>query len=143
MLIKYLSCMHRIFILLVVVFAFSACEKEAGEGGTSSIVGSVYKISTYYNALTQQEDTLFYQLDSEKDVYIIYSDNENEFYDDKVETNWNGQYRFDFLRKGDYTVFTYADSTDLLNDYDYPVFRHIKIEANNSTYTLSDFVINK
>jgi hypothetical protein len=135
--------MSRILIALIFLFTFSSCEKEAGEGGTSSIVGSVYKIDTYFNALTQQEDTLFYQLDPEKDVYIIYSDNENEFYDDKVETNWNGQYRFDFLRKGDYTIFTYADSTDLLNDYDYPVFRHIKIEANNSTYTLPDFVINK
>ena len=135
--------MGRILIALIFLFTFSSCEKEAGEGGTSSIVGSVYKIDTYFNALTQQEDTLFYQLDPEKDVYIIYSDNENEFYDDKVETNWNGQYRFDFLRKGDYTIFTYADSTDLLNDYDYPVFRHIKIEANNSTYTLPDFVINK
>ena len=135
--------MSRILIILILVFTFSSCEKEAGEGGTSSIVGSVYKIDTYFNALTQQEDTLFYQLDPEKDVYIIYSDNENEFYDDKVETNWNGQYRFDFLRKGDYTIFTYADSTDLLNNYDYPVFRHVKIEANNSIYTLPDFVINK
>jgi len=135
--------MSRILIALIFLFTFSSCEKEAGEGGTSSIVGSVYKIDTYFNALTQQEDTLFYQLDPEKDVYIIYSDNENEFYDDKVETNWNGQYRFDFLRKGDYTIFTYADSTDLLNNYDYPVFRHVKIEANNSIYTLPDFVINK
>ena len=135
--------MSRILIVLIFLFTFSSCEKEAGEGGTSSIVGSVYKIETYFNVLTQQEDTLFYQLDSEKDVYIIYSDNENEFYDDKVETNWNGQYRFDYLRKGDYTIFTYADSTDLLNNYDYPVFRHVKIEANNSIYTLPDFVINK
>jgi hypothetical protein len=136
--------MSRILIILILVFTFSSCEKEAGEGGTSSIVGSVYKISTYFNVLTQQTDTIFYQLDSEKDVYIIYSDNEDEFYDDKVETNWNGQYRFDFLRKGDYTIFTYADSTDILNtSYDYPVFRHVKIEANNSTYTLPDFVINQ
>jgi len=136
--------MSRILIALIFLFTFSSCEKEAGEGGTSSIVGSVYKISTYFNVLTQQTDTIFYQLDSEKDVYIIYSDNEDEFYDDKVETNWNGQYRFDFLRKGDYTIFTYADSTDILNtSYDYPVFRHVKIEANNSTYTLPDFVINQ
>ena len=63
---------------------------------------------------------------------------------DKIETNWNGQYRFDYLRKGDYTIFVYADSTDILNiSYDYPVFQHISVEANNSTYTLSDFIINK
>jgi hypothetical protein len=136
--------MNRIFILLIIIFTFSSCEKEAGEGGTSSIIGSVYKISTYYNVMTQEVDTISYQLDSGKDMYIIYSDNESDFYDDKIETSWNGQYRFDFLRKGDYIIFTYADSTDALNiSYDYPIFKHIKIEANNSTYTLSDFVINK
>ena len=136
--------MNRIFILVVIVLFFSSCEKEPGEGGTSSIIGSVYKISTYFNVLTQEVDTVFYQLDSGEDVYVIYSDNESDFYNDKIETNWNGQYRFDYLRKGDYTIFVYADSTDILNiSYDYPVFQHISVEANNSTYTLSDFVINK
>jgi len=136
--------MNRIFILVVIVLFFSSCEKEPGEGGTSSIIGSVYKISTYFNVLTQEVDTVFYQLDSGEDVYVIYSDNESDFYNDKIETNWNGQYRFEYLRKGDYTIFVYADSTDILNiSYDYPVFQHISVEANNSTYTLSDFIINK
>tara|TARA_B100001939_G_scaffold313623_1_gene297515 strand:+ start:512 stop:922 length:411 start_codon:yes stop_codon:yes gene_type:complete len=135
--------MHRLILILFISFLISSCEKQAGEGGTSSIQGSVYKLSTYFNVLTQQIDTISYQLDSKKDVYIIYSDDENDFYDDNVETNWNGQYRFDNLRKGDYTLFVYADSTDLLNiSYDYPIFKHIKIDANNSTFTLSDFVIN-
>tara|TARA_B100000035_G_C20884302_1_gene502001 strand:+ start:450 stop:860 length:411 start_codon:yes stop_codon:yes gene_type:complete len=135
--------MHRLILILFIALLISSCEKQAGEGGTSSIQGSVYKLSTYFNVLTQQIDTISYQLDSKKDVYIIYSDDENDFYDDNVETNWNGQYRFDNLRKGDYTLFVYADSTDLLNiSYDYPIFKHIKIDANNSTFTLSDFVIN-
>ena len=133
----------RQILILFIAFLISSCEKQSGEGGTSSIQGSVYKLSTYFNVLTQQIDTISYQLDSKKDVYIIYSDDENDFYDDNVETNWNGQYRFDNLRKGDYTLFVYADSTDLLNiSYDYPIFKHIKIDANNSTFTLSDFVIN-
>jgi len=135
--------MQRLILILFIALLISSCEKQAGEGGTSSIQGSVYKLSTYFNVLTQQIDTISYQLDSKKDVYIIYSDNENDFYDDNIETNWNGQYRFDNLRKGDYTLFVYADSTDLLNiSYDYPIFKHVKIDANNSTFTLSDFVIN-
>jgi hypothetical protein len=118
---------NSIYILFFLLLVCS-CEKEAGEGGSSSIVGSVYKISTYYNVLTQQNDTVYYQLDSGEDIYIIYSDNENDFYDDNIETNWNGQYRFDYLRKGDYTVFIYADSTDNLNvSYDYPIFHHVTI----------------
>ena len=134
---------NSIYILFFLLLVCS-CEKEAGEGGTSSIVGSVYKISTYYNVLTQQNDTVYYQLDSGEDIYIIYSEDENDFYDDNIETNWNGQYRFDYLRKGDYTVFIYADSTDNLNvSYDYPIFLHVTIEENNATYTLPDFVIEK
>ena len=134
---------NSIYILFFLLLVCS-CEKEAGEGGTSSIVGSVYKISTYYNVLTQQNDTVYYQLDSGEDIYIIYSEDENDFYDDNIETNWNGQYRFDYLRKGDYTVFIYADSTDNLNvSYDYPIFHHITIEENNATYNLPDFVIEK
>ena len=135
--------MSRIITFLLVVFFVSSCEKKAGEGGTSTIQGSVYKLSTYYNVLTQQVDTISYQLDSKKDVYLIYSDNENDFYDDNVETNWNGQYRFEYLRKGNYTLFVYSDSTDALNlSYEYPIFKHVKIDANNSTFNLSDFVIN-
>ena len=134
---------NSIYILFFLLLVCS-CEKEAGEGGSSSIVGSVYKISTYYNVLTQQNDTVYYQLDSGEDIYIIYSDNENDFYDDNIETNWNGQYRFDYLRKGDYIVFIYADSTDNLNvSYDYPIFHHVTIEENNATYNLPDFVIEK
>lgn len=134
---------NSIYILFFLLLVCS-CEKEAGEGGTSSIVGSVYKISTYYNVLTQQNDTVYYQLDSGEDIYIIYSEDENDFYDDNIETNWNGQYRFDYLRKGDYTVFIYADSTDNLNvSYDYPIFHHVTIEENNATYNLPDFVIEK
>ena len=134
---------NSIYILFFLLLVCS-CEKEAGEGGTSSIVGSVYKISTYYNVLTQQNDTVYYQLDSGEDIYIIYSEDENDFYDDNIETNWNGQYRFDYLRKGDYTVFIYADSTDNLNvSYDYPIFHHVTIEENNATYYLPDFVIEK
>ena len=121
-----------------------SCEKEAGEGGTSSIVGSVYKISTYYNVLTQQNDTVYYQLDSGEDIYIIYSDNENDFYDDNIETNWNGQYRFDYLRKGDYTVFTYA-KLDTSGTYtgDFPIVQHVTIDENNKAYTLDDFIVIK
>ena len=136
--------MSRLLASLIILFFVSSCEKSPGEGGTSTIQGSVYKLSSYYNVLTQQTDTVYYQLDSKKDVYIIYSDNENDFYNDNIETNWNGQYRFDYLRKGDYTLFVYSDSTDALNiSYDYPIFKHVKIDANNSIVTLPDFVINE
>ena len=136
--------MKNFLIICTFAFGFIACKKDAGEGGTSVIKGQVYKIHTFQNASTGAMDTLYYQLDSGKDVFIIYSDNETEVYDDKFETDYNGKYNFEYLRKGDYTLYTYADSIDVNNvNYDYPIFKHIKINSNNSDNSVEDFVIEK
>ena len=146
--------MKNVLIICVIAIGFIACEKSAGEGGTSVIEGQVYKIYTALNEETgENDDTLYYQLDPGVDVFIIYSDNEDNVYDDKFETDWNGRYRFEYLRKGEYTIYTIADSTEtmpfdgfpeeLLKEYDYPVFRHIEISSNNSTNIVEDFVIEK
>jgi len=136
--------MKNFLIICAIAIGFTACEKDAGEGGTSVIEGQVYKIHTFQNSSTGAMDTLYYQLDSGKDVFIIYSDNETEVYDDKFETDYNGRYNFEYLRKGDYTLYTYADSIDVNNvNYDYPIFKHIKINSNNSDNSVEDFVIEK
>ena len=135
--------MKNLILLIAITIVFAACTKEAGEGGTSVIQGQVYKIHTFQNSTTGEIDTLYFQLDAGKDVFIIYSDDETAIYDDEFETDYNGRYRFEFLRKGDYTIYTYADSSDVNTTYDYPVFRHIEIKSNNSTNNLDDFVIEK
>jgi len=136
--------MKKLVLFLSLLISFSSCEKEAGEGGTSVIEGQVYKIHTFQNFTTGEWDTLYYQLDSGKDVYIIYSDDINAVYDDKFETDYNGVYRFDYLRKGNYIIYTYADSIDMNNvSYDFPLFTHITISNNNSVNTVEDFVIEK
>ena len=99
-----------------------SCEKPAGEGGTSEIIGKVTYFTTSYNVQTLSLDTFYYPK-SGKDIYIIYSDNEDDLFDDKTETDWNGNFKFEYLRKGDYVVYTYVDSV-VVNDitYDSPVF---------------------
>ncbi len=140
--------MKKIAIFLLFGILFYACKKEEGEGGTSVIEGRVYKIYTFQNSQTGLMDTLYYQLDAGKDVYIIYSNDELAIYDDKFETDYNGRYRFEFLRNGDYTLYTYADSTVEISStfdikYEYPIFKHIKISAKNSENLVDDFVIEK
>ena len=139
--------MKNLILLIAITIVFSACTKEAGEGGTSIIHGQVYKIHTFQNSITGEIDTLYFQLDAGKDVFIIYSDDETAIYDDEFETDYNGRYRFEFLRKGDYTIYTYADSTVGIPPfdvkYDYPVFLHIEIKENNFTNNIDDFVIEK
>ena len=135
--------MRNLILLIAITIVFAACTKEAGEGGTSVIQGQVYKIHTFQNSITGEIDTIYFQLDAGKDVYIIYSDDETGLYDDKFETDYLGRYRFEFLRKGDYTIYTYADSSDVNTTYDYPVFRHITITSNNSENNVNDFIIEK
>ena len=148
--------MRNLLIICAVAFGFMACDKPAGEGGTSVIEGQVYKIFTFEDVVTELDslgnidttykvvDTLYYQLDAGKDVFIIYSDEEESIYDDKFETDYNGKYRFEYLRKGEYTIYTYADSTDNSNvKHEYPIFKKNTISSNNSTNRLDDFIIEK
>jgi uncharacterized surface anchored protein len=104
----------------------------------------VYKIFTFQSPTTGLIDTSYFLLDSGKDVFIIYGDEKSEVYDDKFETDYNGKYHFEYLRKGDYTLYTYADSTDgSMIKHDYSIFKHITISSNNSTNKVADFIIEK
>ena len=145
--------MKNFLIICAIAISFLACEKPAGEGGTSVVQGIVYKTYTLVNDTTGLVDTILYlEPNIGKDVFIIYSNNEGELYNDKFETDYNGMYRFEYLRKGDYTIYTYADSMQTYNDgdlvdallkYDYPIFKHIKISSNNSINEVDDIFIEK
>ena len=136
--------MRNILFMCAIAIVFTSCEKDSGEGGTSVIEGQVYKIFTSQNPFSGEWDTAYFQLDVGKDIFIIYSSNEGSIYDDKFETDYNGRYHFEYLRKGDYTIYTYADSTDNSNvKYDYPIFKYIKITSNNSTNKVENFVIEE
>ncbi len=136
--------MKKGLLIFMILIGFFSCEKGPGEGGTSVIEGQVYKIFTFQNPNTGLLDTSYYQLDSGKDVFIIYSNDPQDIYDDKFETDYNGRYRFEYLRKGDYIIYTYADSTDVdMINYDYPVFKQVTIESNNTIRSVDDFVIER
>ena len=70
--------MRNILFICAIAIGFTACEKDAGEGGTSVIEGQVYKIFTSQNPFSGEWDTSFFQLDVGKDVFIIYSTWYNE-----------------------------------------------------------------
>ena len=136
--------MRNFLIICAIAIGFTACEKPSGEGGTSVIEGQVYKIYTFQNATTGEWDTSYFQLDAGKDVFIIYGDDKGQVYDDKFETDYNGKYHFEYLRKGDYTVYAYADSIDgSMIKHEYPIFQQISIISNNSTNKVADFIIEK
>lgn len=93
--------------LISAVFFLVACKKVEGPGGSSSIVGKIHaKVYDGANNLINEYDIMEY------DVYIIYGDDPDDtFYDDDVETSYDGSFRFDYLEKGTYTIFVYEKCT--------------------------------
>ena len=89
------------FFFLIILFS---CNKEEGFGGSSSIEGYVYDVIHYDNNYSFTTDT-FPALD--KDVFIEFG------YDlgigERKRTGRDGYYRFDYLRKGIYTVYALSD----------------------------------
>jgi hypothetical protein len=103
--------MKKLLLLALMLNLLFACQKEAGEGGTSSIIGKVvtYEISHFdVPGANQRVDTLGYYYQADEEVYIIYGDEDN-YYDDSYETSFDGSFRFENLRKGKYSIFIYSD----------------------------------
>ena len=91
-----------VMFLLGLLLFFTACEKEAGEGGTSTVTGKVW-VKNYNGSFTNLNNE--YPGIAE-DVYIIYGDDVS--YGDRVEANHNGEYEFKYLNKGKYTIYVYS-----------------------------------
>ena len=85
----------------------SSCTKIEGPGGAATITGKLY-IEEYDGA-----GNLINEHDAQKfDVYIIYGNEDGEtYFDDDIETSYDGTYRFNFLEPGNYQIFFYEDHT--------------------------------
>lgn len=98
------------FLPALLVFGLFGCKKEPGDGGTSSIHGKVEK---EYRIVLSNASTFQYTVEAaDEDVYIVYGENISP--DDKVVTNFKGEFEFQNLRKGKYTIYLYSkDNTGL------------------------------
>lgn len=120
----------------------SACEKEEGEGGRSSISGRVLE-QDMFNLVS---DSVKYEYPvGDERVYIIYGD-ESEVFDDDMRTDFNGRYRFRYLRKGTYTIFTYTECSPIIDSLCaasggvYPIIQTVEL-GKNEDLVIDDIVI--
>lgn len=134
--------LKTLFTLFILVFAFSACTKEAGEGGTSIIKGKVY-VKNYNSSGTSITNEYFGQ---EVDVYIIYGD-ESNFYNDRIRTSYDGSFEFPYLEKGNYRIFVYSQC---FNTVDNPcpsgleeIVIPVTISKNKSTVDVGTITIKE
>jgi hypothetical protein len=125
-------------LILFLVFGFSSCSKEEGEGGNSTIYGTI--IVHDYNSSYTQLNGIYNGAD--EDVYIIYGDDRS--YSERIRSNYNGVYEFKYLRPGNYKVYVYSeDSTLTMPSGKYAVVREVRISGNRQTVKADDIVIFK
>jgi hypothetical protein len=105
--------MKKILFILAIALtvAVTSCEKGPGEGGKSKITGKIWVEN--YNTLNHIYDT--YELKSEypgvdRDVYLIFGDDIS--YGMKATAGPDGRFDFDYLRPGDYTLYTESKDTN-------------------------------
>jgi hypothetical protein len=126
---------RSIQILALSVLLFS-CSKDPGEGGNSSIYGSVW-VKNYNSTFTVLNGE--YE-GADEDVYIIYGDGNG--YSDKVSANYKGVYEFKYLRPGKYTIYIYSkDSTLQSPSGKIPIIKEVEITEKKQEIEVPEITI--
>lgn len=103
--------------------------------GSSTICGKVYLIN-YKNTATPpytEDDIKDITPAQEEDVYLIY--NENQTFNEEVETNYDGEFCFPSLIQGKYRIFVYSE--DLPGgEYDFNSENVIENQNSEGTFDL-------
>lgn len=99
--------MGRIITVIALVFVVAGCQKVPGEGGNSSIKGSVEL--EYRLVLTNPATAQATVPGADEDVFIVYGDHTSP--DERINTNFDGEFEFRNLRPGDYTIYVYSNDT--------------------------------
>lgn len=124
------------FAVLLVAISFSSCKKTAGDGGNSSIAGSLFTEnwnSTFTLKISEYPST-------DVDVYIIYGDDVS--YSDKTKTNYNGEFEFKYLRKGNYKIYVFSkDKTLSSPSGDVSIVKEVSITSKKQKITLDRITI--
>ena len=96
----------RFTIGLMLLLLMGACTKQEGYGGKSTIYG--YVMEKDYNNSGQLQSEYY---KPEQKVYIVFGD--NDFYDDEIDTDYTGKYKFSYLYAGQYTIYTYTECSPI------------------------------
>jgi hypothetical protein len=129
--------MKSIFCLLITGFLLIAslsCSKDEGVGGTATIRGRVV-INDYnddFSILLSEHNA------AEEDVYIIYGDDKT--YGDRVRTNYDGTFEFNYLLHGNYSVFIYSEDSTKNVLYDTVIIKNVSISRKDDLIDIGTFV---
>lgn len=126
----------KIFLFVSILSLMLGCEKNAGEGGNATIVGNVW-VKEYNSTFTE---LLGEYAAMQEDVFIVYGDNIG--FDDKTETDYLGNYRFNYLRPGKYTIFVYSKDTSMQSiSGEIAIIKQVEVTNSNEILTVPQIII--
>jgi len=125
-------------LLTMVLTTTLSCNKEAGIGGSSTIKGTLMGFEL--NPATG--DTISNYALSDERIFIIYGDDNAEAYHDSFKSSWNGQYRFEYLKKGTYFIFGYQECLTCATGEE-AVFATVEITKNGTEIDLGNLMLDQ
>ena len=94
------------FHQLPLLLALAACTPQAGDGGVASLTG---RVEVERRAVISNPAGAVTYPGADVDVFITYGDRVGP--DDKVTTNFDGEFAFYGLTPGTYSVYVYSEDT--------------------------------
>jgi hypothetical protein len=132
--------MKKLLFVFLTISLLAGCKKEEGEGGLATIVGVV---QTDIRLVPSNPATFQYsRAGVDEEVYIIYGDNVGP--DDRVWTNYKGEFEFRNLRPGKYKIYVYSRDTTgsaQVNVERMPVVREVEIEDRKGEVDAGTIII--
>jgi hypothetical protein len=121
-----------VLLAAALVCCISSCTKEPGTGGLATIRG---KVKAYdVNILGDKVDSAYL---SDVRVFISYGD--HTWVDDDVRTSYTGEFAFEWLQKGEYTIWTVHDCNGCPWDKQ-PDTLKVNIDKRRETVEVRDLI---
>lgn len=125
-----------LLLLSLSLLLFIKCNNSEGFGGDAHIKGTL--ILKAYN--DDFSELIYSKPAADEKVFLVFGD--NEFVSDDINTDYNGNFRFSYLRPGNYKVFYYSLDSLLPFDQEQEILTEVKIE-NDLTYNLGEMDVLK
>lgn len=129
--------MPKSFLFLIaLLFALSACEKEPGFGGNARITGNVF-VQDYNPTYTIK---IGEYPGADREVYIMAEGQLTPL--DRIRANYQGNFDFNYLYKGKYTIYVYSDDTTFTNTSGMmTVLKEVEIKQNREEVKLDTLMV--
>lgn len=125
---------YLVFILCVLLNV--ACSQDEGIGGDSTLKGQL--IERFY---IEDSSVLLYEQEcKDADVFILFG--QDNTIGEKVETSFSGDFEFNYLWPGNYTIFYYSENKENSKYGDEEILVEVSI-GKGETLDLGQLIVNR